>query len=128
VRPRRATRFRHPIPGFILRSLPGLTRQSMTLKSEVNATLRSVVGKQNVGANPSYELTARKAMNKPMPNVETWTAFAVSLRRVGLELFGSRKITVTEHGAADLKVLGLLLLARTLSNLKATWSLVRKSD
>jgi hypothetical protein len=35
-------------------SLPGLTRQSMTLKSWVNATLRSVVGKQNVGANPPY--------------------------------------------------------------------------
>lgn len=67
-------------------------------------------------------------MNKPVPNVETWMAFAVGLRRVGLELFGSSQIKVTEHGAADLKVLGLLLLARTLSNLKATLSLLRENQ
>ncbi len=67
-------------------------------------------------------------MNDSVQNVEIWTAFAVGLRRIGLELFGSSKVTVTEHGAADLKVLGLLLLARTLSNLKATLSLLRENQ
>lgn len=49
-----------------------------------------------------------------------WTDFAARLRPVGLKVFGASNLKVTEDGAADVRVLGLMLLARTLSNLKAS--------
>jgi len=53
-----------------------------------------------------------------------WLDFAGRLRNVGLGIFNGSKITVTDQGSADVKVLGLMLLARTLSNLKGTLTLV----
>jgi hypothetical protein len=53
-----------------------------------------------------------------------WLDFAAELRNVGLCIFSRSKITVTDQGSADVKVLGLMLLARTLSNLKAALTLV----
>lgn len=55
-----------------------------------------------------------------MPDIEAWTAFANTVRQSGLNLFAASDVKVTEDGAADLKILGLMLLARTLSNLKGT--------
>ncbi len=48
-----------------------------------------------------------------------WFDFAKRLRPVGMGIFGGTSIKITEQGAADIRIVGLLLLARTLSNLKA---------
>ena len=48
-----------------------------------------------------------------------WLAFAAQLRQAGLRLFDFADIKITDEAAADVRILGLLLLARTLSNLKA---------
>ena len=63
-----------------------------------------------------------------MTDVATWTAFATGLRKTGMDIFATAKVVVTEARAADLKVLGLMLLARTLSNLKATLILLRENQ
>jgi hypothetical protein len=60
-----------------------------------------------------------------MPDVATWTSFAAALRQTGLNLFAGSNVRITEDGAADLKVLGLMLLARTLSNLKGALIMLR---
>jgi hypothetical protein len=61
-----------------------------------------------------------------MPTVEGWTDFVRRLRQIGLEMFTTSGVTVTEEGAADLKVLALMLLARTLSNLQGVLVLLRE--
>ena len=38
---------------------------------------------------------------------------------VGTSIFGRTPITITEQGSADIRIIALMLLARTLSNLKA---------
>jgi len=53
-----------------------------------------------------------------------WLDFAARLRNVGLSIFSRSKVTVTDQGSADVRVLGLMLLARTLSNLRAALHLV----
>jgi len=53
-----------------------------------------------------------------------WLDFADRLRTIGLGIFNRNKVTVTDQESADVKVLGLMLLARTLSNLKAALTLV----
>jgi hypothetical protein len=53
-----------------------------------------------------------------------WMDFVAKLRNVGFGIFSRSKITVTDQGSADVKVLGLMLLARTLNNLKAALTLV----
>ncbi len=53
-----------------------------------------------------------------------WLDFAARLRNVGLGIFNGTRIKVTDQRSADVKVLGLMLLARTLSNLKAALALV----
>jgi Family of unknown function (DUF5677) len=53
-----------------------------------------------------------------------WLDFAANLRNVGIGIFSRSNIAVTDQGSADVKVLGLMLLARTLSNLKAALTLV----
>src|SRR5258708_29419286 len=63
-----------------------------------------------------------------MPDIATWTAFASNLQKIGMGMFGSDKVQITEARAADLKVLALMLLARTLSNLKATLILLREDQ
>jgi hypothetical protein len=61
-----------------------------------------------------------------MIDVPAWTALAQKLRRVGLEIFATTNVPVTEKGFADEKVLALTLLARTLSNLKSTLLLLKE--
>lgn len=61
-----------------------------------------------------------------MSDVATWTSFAAALRQTGLNLFAASNVRITEDGAADLKVLGLMLLARTLSNLKGALIMLRE--
>ena len=52
-----------------------------------------------------------------------WLDFAKRLRPVGVRIFGGTPVTITEQGSADIRIVGLLLLARTLSNLKAAIAL-----
>jgi hypothetical protein len=49
-----------------------------------------------------------------------WLDFAKRLRSVGMGIFGGSSVTITEEGGADIRIVGLMLLARTLSNLTAT--------
>ena len=48
-----------------------------------------------------------------------WLEFAKRLGPVGMNIFGVTRVKVTEQGSADIRIIGLMLLARTLSNLKA---------
>jgi hypothetical protein len=61
-----------------------------------------------------------------VPTVETWTQFVRRLRQIGLDMFNSSDVKVMEERAADLKVLALMLLARTLSNLQGVLVLLRE--
>jgi hypothetical protein len=63
----------------------------------------------------------------PKPNVATWSSFAKGLRQIGLSAFASSEVKITEEGAADLRVLGLMLLARTLSNFKGALIMIDNS-
>ncbi|HEY6861965.1 MAG TPA: DUF5677 domain-containing protein [Pseudolabrys sp.] len=49
--------------------------------------------------------------------------FARRLLPIGIDIFGGTPITITEQGSADIRIVGLMLLARTLSNLKAAIAL-----
>lgn len=63
-----------------------------------------------------------------MIDIDAWTALAEKLRKAGLDIFATANVLVTEKGFADEKVLALTLLARTLSNLKATLLLLREKQ
>jgi hypothetical protein len=52
-----------------------------------------------------------------------WLDFAKRLRPIGMSIFGATPIKITEQGSADIRIIGLMLLARTLSNLKAAIAL-----
>jgi hypothetical protein len=52
-----------------------------------------------------------------------WQDFAKRLWPVGMTIFGGTSIKVTEQGGADVRIVGLMLLVRTLSNLKAAIAL-----
>jgi hypothetical protein len=52
-----------------------------------------------------------------------WQDFAKRLPLVGMTIFGGTSIKVTEQGSADVRIVGLMLLVRTLSNLKAAIAL-----
>ena len=52
-----------------------------------------------------------------------WLDFAKRLRSVGMGIFGGTPVKITEQGSADIRIVGLMLLARTLSNLKAAIAL-----
>jgi uncharacterized protein DUF5677 len=52
-----------------------------------------------------------------------WLDFARRLRPVGMGIFGATPVNITEQGGADIRIVGLMLLARTLSNLKAAIAL-----
>jgi Family of unknown function (DUF5677) len=52
-----------------------------------------------------------------------WLDFAKSLRPVGMGIFGGTSVKITEQGSADIRIVGLMLLARTLSNLQAVLAL-----
>lgn len=52
-----------------------------------------------------------------------WLDFAKRLRPVGMDIFCRASVKVTDQHAADIRVVGLTLLARTLSNLKASIAL-----
>jgi|SRR5215831_20454830 len=61
-----------------------------------------------------------------MIEIPGWTAFAEKLLKIGLDIFATAEVTITDKGFADEKVLALALLARTLSNLKGTLLLLRE--
>jgi hypothetical protein len=52
-----------------------------------------------------------------------WLDFAKRLRNVGMDIFGATPVRITEQGSADIRIIGLMLLARTLSNLRAAVAL-----
>ena len=52
-----------------------------------------------------------------------WLDFAKRLRLVGMSIFDGTSVKITEQGSADIRIVGLMLLARTLSNLKAAIAL-----
>jgi Family of unknown function (DUF5677) len=52
-----------------------------------------------------------------------WLDFAKRLRPVGASIFGATPVKITEHGSAHIRTVALMLLARTLSNLKAAIAL-----
>jgi hypothetical protein len=55
-----------------------------------------------------------------------WLTFADKLSPVGYKLFNHvNKVPITENGAADVRILAVALLARTISNLKATLALIK---
>lgn len=52
-----------------------------------------------------------------------WLDFAKRLHPVGMGIFGGTSLQITEERSADIRIVGLMLLARTLSNLKAAIAL-----
>jgi hypothetical protein len=52
-----------------------------------------------------------------------WLDFAKRLHPVGMGIFRLTPIEATEQGSSDMRIVGLLLLARTLSNLRAAIAL-----
>jgi hypothetical protein len=54
---------------------------------------------------------------------DKWLEFAKRLRPVGVGIFEAASVKITEQGSADIRVVGLMLLARTLSNLEASIAL-----
>jgi hypothetical protein len=52
-----------------------------------------------------------------------WLDFGKRLSPVGMGIFGGTQVNITEEGSADIRIIGLLLLARTLSNLNAAIAL-----
>jgi hypothetical protein len=52
-----------------------------------------------------------------------WLDFAERLHPVGMGIFGTTPVKITEQGTADIRIVGLMLLARTLSNLRAAIAL-----
>jgi hypothetical protein len=53
----------------------------------------------------------------------SWLDFAKRLRPVGMGIFNASPIKIIEQRSADIRIVGLMLLARTLSNLKAAIAL-----
>jgi Family of unknown function (DUF5677) len=53
-----------------------------------------------------------------------WLDFAKRLHPIGMGIFSATGIKTTEQGSADIRIIALMLLARTLSNLKATIALL----
>jgi hypothetical protein len=54
-----------------------------------------------------------------------WLNFAKRLRPVGMGIFAT-PVKITEQGGADIRIIGLMLLARTLSNLNAALALTER--
>ena len=52
-----------------------------------------------------------------------WLDFAKRLHPVGVDIFGATPVKITEQGSADIRIIGLMLLARTLGNLNAAIAL-----
>jgi len=52
-----------------------------------------------------------------------WLDFAKRLHPIGIQIFGATPIKITGQGSADIRIIGVMLLARTLSNLKAAVAL-----
>lgn len=63
-----------------------------------------------------------------MPTVQSWKSLALKLRGAGLEIFGQANIKIVDHETTSPKVVVLLLLARTLSNLKASLLLIENGS
>jgi Family of unknown function (DUF5677) len=61
-----------------------------------------------------------------MIDILAGTALAEKLHKVGLDIFATANVAITEKGFADEQVLALALLARTLSHLKGTLLLLRE--
>jgi hypothetical protein len=59
-----------------------------------------------------------------MTLVEEWEALAADTRNTALGIFETQNVPVTIKGFADEKVLALMLLARTVSNMKGTLQLL----
>jgi len=52
-----------------------------------------------------------------------WLDFAKRLYPVGLDIFQATPVKITEQASADIRIIGLMLLARTCSNLKGAIAL-----
>jgi uncharacterized protein DUF5677 len=83
------------------------------IRTEVNLELQypPIISKAPEGEMDETELKA------------TWLDFAKRLHPVGMGIFGRTSVKVTEQGSADIRIVGLMLLARTLSNLTAAIAL-----
>lgn len=66
----------------------------------------------------------RPKMDKETTLKTDWLNLAKRLRPVGMDIFGATPITIAEQGSADIRIIALMLLARTLSNLKAAIALM----
>jgi hypothetical protein len=56
--------------------------------------------------------------------VDEWMQLVADVRDIGLRIFASAEVPKTERGYADVKVLALTLLARTVSNVKGAMRLL----
>jgi hypothetical protein len=56
--------------------------------------------------------------------VDEWMKLVEDVRDIGLGIFASAEVPITERGAADIKVVALTLLARTVSNVKGAMLLL----
>lgn len=61
----------------------------------------------------------RKSETDEMGLKAKWLDFAKRLRPAGMAIFGAKEVEITEERSADIRIIGLMLLARTLSNLSA---------
>jgi len=77
-----------------------------------------IVVKPHRGTRDVPQLRVRDEAVGPTGLVTEWATLASDVRDAGLEIFGTANVPVTSKGFADEKVLALMLLARTLSNVK----------
>jgi hypothetical protein len=75
------------------------------------------------GSCNSFHKLEKPKMDLTQLKVE-WLDFAKRLYPIGMGIFGGTTLKVTEEESADIRVLALMLLARSLSNLKAALALV----
>jgi hypothetical protein len=79
-----------------------------------------------VNSTPSKLRNSSANERFKMIDIPAWTALAEKLHKIGLDIFATANVRITDKGFADEKVLALALLARTLSHLKGTLLLLRE--
>jgi hypothetical protein len=68
---------------------------------------------------------SRRNTMKRKPGLDRWLAFAESVLGVGERIFAEGEIPMTDAGAADHRVIAVLLLIRTMSHMRAIIALAR---
>ena len=75
------------------------------------------LGRTLLSGTPRLGVTLTQTDEKQLK--ASWFDFANRLYPVGVGIFNASAIKITDQGTADIRIVGLMVLARTLRNLKA---------